>query len=114
MRSQRRIRHAEAVDEFTVGNDDNFFGKPLSSEKNGELVARWSNNDKTLPRIAAATAFNACKFRVERLQGREADKTTRDPLFDLLALIVVSTNSALAQKQFIVAGKGDNALARFA
>src|SRR5258706_13272092 len=112
MRSQCSIRHTEAIAKFAVSNDDNFFGKPLSSEKNGELVAWGGNDDEPFPRVATATAFNTCKLSVQRLQGREADKAASNPPLDLFTLIVVATNSAFSQKHFITAGNGDDVLPR--
>jgi hypothetical protein len=108
------VRHAEVVDELAVSKDYNFLWKPLSAEKNGELIARGCDHDKPFPRIAAATAFNNSKLCVNSLQCYEAYKTAIEPLLDLLAMLVIAAESTLPQQQFIVARKADDAPARLA
>src|SRR5882757_10095066 len=111
MRSERRVGHSEAIHEFAVGEDDNFLGKPLSAEKDGERIARRCHHDKTFPRIAAATAFDTGKLPVELLQRREAYEAAGDALLDLFALLVVAADSALTVQQFIITRKGNDARA---
>jgi hypothetical protein len=65
MGCERCIRYAEVIDEFTVAKNDDFFGKPLSAEQSGEPIMRGRDDNKALPGIATATAFDACEFRVE-------------------------------------------------